>query len=231
MKKTLLLVAAITFSLGINAQDNKTGTQTTTQQGTQSNTQQPDTREQGQMGTDQQGTQQSTQPSRTQQPGTQQSNRQSGNRQSTMTVDHIMMKNGRMMVVKSAVSSSMDTEMTLSDGTVVSSTGVVKTPDGRTMIMKDGDMIDMNGQTLKSEKMRDHMMLRGGKVVMNRNGARSMVEHDMILENGTVVSPSGIVRTKDGKTMQLREGEKVDMSGMIIKMDKNKKNGTVKDKY
>jgi len=215
MKKTLLLVAAITFSLGISAQDNRTSTQ----QGTQSNTQQPDTREQGKMGTDQQ------------QPASQQANRQSGNQQSTMAQDHIMMKNGRMMVVKGAVTSNMDTEMTLSDGTVVSTTGVVKTADGKTIVMKDGEMINMKGQMMKAEKMRDHMMMRDGKVMLNRSGNRTTLDNDMVLANGTVVSPSGTIKTKDGKTMQLREGEKLDMNGMIIKKVKTKKTTTVKEKY
>lgn len=133
------------------------------------------------------------------------------------TNDHVMMKNGIMMIVKGDQMMKMDQDLTLSDGTVVSKTGVVKTPDGTTMVLRNGEMIDMSGKKMRSVKMRNHMMMNDGKMMLVKESSRSELNQEMTLDNGTVITPSGMVKTKDGKTMQLRDGEKLDMNGMLIK--------------
>lgn len=66
--------------------------------------------------------------------------------------DCVMMKDGKMWVMKDGQKSEMTETMTLSNGTSVMTDGSVKTTDGKTMMMKDGDMMDMNGK-MKSKKM------------------------------------------------------------------------------
>jgi hypothetical protein len=65
--------------------------------------------------------------------------------------DCVMMKDGKMMVMKGGNTTDMSENMTLKNGTTVMTDGSVKMKNGKTMKMKDGDAMYMNG---KMEKMK-----------------------------------------------------------------------------
>ena len=65
--------------------------------------------------------------------------------------DCVMMKDGKMMVMKGGKTGMMDKDMTMKNGATVMKDGTVKMKDGKTMMMKEGDMMDMSG---KMEKMK-----------------------------------------------------------------------------
>jgi hypothetical protein len=65
--------------------------------------------------------------------------------------DCVMMKDGKMMVMKGGNTMDMSQDMTLTNGTTVATDGTVKMKNGKTMKMKDGDAMYMNG---KMEKMK-----------------------------------------------------------------------------
>jgi len=106
MKKLLFLFLAITFSLGVQAQDEKI----------------------------------------------KQDNMQSK--------DHVMMKDGKMWMMKDGKTVMMDKDMTLSNGTMVSTTGNLKMSDGKTMTMKNGDMIDMDGMMGRPDMTKDKSKMK-----------------------------------------------------------------------
>ena len=62
--------------------------------------------------------------------------------------DHIMMKDGKMWVVKNGVRTEMKEDMPLSNGTMVMMDGTVKMKDGKTKMMKNGSSIDMMGRMM-----------------------------------------------------------------------------------
>jgi uncharacterized protein YdeI (BOF family) len=59
---------------------------------------------------------------------------------------HVMMKDGKMEMVQNGKSMNMDKDMTLSNGTKVSVDGTVTMKSGKTIKLKDGEMIYMNGK-------------------------------------------------------------------------------------
>lgn len=59
-----------------------------------------------------------------------------------MKKDHLMMKKGKMVVMKDGKEMKMDKEMTLTDGTCVMK-------DGTKMMMSEGDMM-MDGKMMKA---------------------------------------------------------------------------------
>ncbi|MES1249083.1 MAG: DUF6799 domain-containing protein, partial [Chitinophaga rupis] len=63
------------------------------------------------------------------------------------------------------------------------------------------------------------------KVWQIKSGATTEVTDDVTLDSGTVVSKDGTVKTKDGKTVMLKEGDCVWMDGKITHKDM-KKNGS-----
>jgi hypothetical protein len=75
--------------------------------------------------------------------------------------DHVMMKDGKMMVMKGGKSSTMDKEMTMSNGTKVMTDGTVIKKDGSKMTLKEGDHVYMDG-TVKV-KMNDDKSKKDSK--------------------------------------------------------------------
>lgn len=70
--------------------------------------------------------------------------------------DCVMMKDGKMMVMKGGETTVMDQEMTMTNGTVVSTDGSVKMKDGTSKQLKDGDCVYMDGK-VKSGMKKDPM--------------------------------------------------------------------------
>ncbi len=73
-----------------------------------------------------------------------------------MMHDGVMMKHGKMMVMKDGKTMKMTEDMTMSDGTMVMKDGMVKMKDGKTMKMKNGEMVMMDGKM---------MMMHDGKMM------------------------------------------------------------------
>jgi hypothetical protein len=62
----------------------------------------------------------------------------------------VMMKNGRMMMMKDGKATGpMEHEMTMGDGTRVMVDGTMKMKDGEEMHMKNGQMMMMDGKTME----------------------------------------------------------------------------------
>lgn len=63
-----------------------------------------------------------------------------------MMKDCVMMKDGKVMVMKHGQHSELTEDLTLDNGTMVMKDGTVKTSDGKTMMLKDGEWIGMDGK-------------------------------------------------------------------------------------
>jgi hypothetical protein len=68
-----------------------------------------------------------------------------------MMKDHIMMKDGKVMMIMEGKSMLADKELTLSNGAKVTVDGTVTMTDGKKMMMKEGDMMTMDGEIMKPD--------------------------------------------------------------------------------
>jgi hypothetical protein len=68
-----------------------------------------------------------------------------------MMKDHIMMKAGKVMMIKEGKSMPLDKELTLGNGAKVTPDGAVTMKDGTKMMMKEGDMMSMDGEMVKHD--------------------------------------------------------------------------------
>lgn len=77
-----------------------------------------------------------------------------------------------------------------------------------------------SGQGMGHEMMmqKDHLMMKGGKMIMVKNGKDAIMDKDMTLSNGTKVRKDGTVEMKNGKNLHLQEGEMMDMDGEMGRM-------------
>jgi len=84
-----------------------------------------------------------------------------GKMDNTTVNDWIMTEDGKMMVYKNGKSSMMESDMTLSKGTMVSTDGSVKLKNGKTVMLKNGESIGLNGKMMHSKmkkRMKDSKM-------------------------------------------------------------------------
>lgn len=75
----------------------------------------------------------------------------------------MMMKDGKMMQSMDGKTMMMEKTVTLANGTMVMTDGMVKMKDGKSMKLKEGECIDENGMITKM-KMEKKMMKNDGKM-------------------------------------------------------------------
>jgi len=68
-----------------------------------------------------------------------------------MMKDHIMMKDGKVMMIWEGKSMPLEKELTLGNGTKVTVDGTVMMKDGTKTMMKEGDMMSMDGEMFKHD--------------------------------------------------------------------------------
>ncbi len=82
--------------------------------------------------------------------------------EAAMEHDHMMMHDGKMMMMKSGAAAPMTETMTLPNGTKVMTDGTVMMKDGKKMMLKEGQEIGTDGKMHDDKK--DHKMLHKGKM-------------------------------------------------------------------
>ena len=83
-----------------------------------------------------------------------------------------------------------------------------------------------------NQNMQKHegVIMKGGKLLMMKNGQTTQLTTDMTLDNGTVVMTNGSVKAKDGSTTTLKEGDYISMDGTTMgNINKGPKNNMGKD--
>lgn len=65
--------------------------------------------------------------------------------------DHLMFKDGKLTMVMGGKSMAADKEVALTNGAKVAVDGTVTMKDGKTMKMKEGEMMGMDGTPMKHE--------------------------------------------------------------------------------
>jgi len=63
------------------------------------------------------------------------------------------------------------------------------------------------------DRLKDHVMLKDGKVIRFQNGEELQLQEQIQLRNGISVNPDGSYRLRNEKMLRLREGECMDMDG------------------
>jgi hypothetical protein len=76
----------------------------------------------------------------------------------------------------------------------------------------DSKMGKMNG------KMKDCVMMKDGKMMVEKGGKTMDMDKSMTMSNGSVVMPDGSVKMKNGTTKMLKDGDCVYMNGKMTSM-------------
>lgn len=134
--------------------------------------------------------------------------------------DHVMMMDGKMMVMKDNKVTPLTNEVTLSDGTKVMADGTVLAKDGTKSMLKEGDLLGMDGKPL----VKDHFLMKGGKMVAMVGGKAIMMTKEIVIDHGTKVLVDGTVMAKDGTKKILKEGQMILTDGKVLPITPAKPN-------
>ena len=86
---------------------------------------------------------------------------------------------------------------------------------------------------MKTATMKDHCMMKDGKMMVMKDGKTMPMKKNMTMKNGTMVMTNGECTMKDGKKMMMKEGDCMEMSGKMGKcsmMSNGMKSSTTKNK-
>lgn len=82
---------------------------------------------------------------------------------------------------------------------------------------KEQHRMTKEGNDLKAYKsLADGVMMKNGKLMMVKNGKKTLIDHEMSMWNGTRVLSNGTILKKDGSRIMMKEGQYMDMAGNLI---------------
>ena len=141
-----------------------------------------------------------------------------------MTTDCVMMKDGKMMVVRNGQTTAMEKDIKMPNGTQVMKNGNVMTADGRKTMTKNGEAMAMDGTMMTAGNqlgmtgmITDGFMMKDGKMLVMKNGKSSVMKKEMKMKDGTKVMADGTVITKDGRKTMLGNGDSISRDGKMMK--------------
>ncbi|MEY2407782.1 MAG: hypothetical protein QOF48_452 [Verrucomicrobiota bacterium] len=127
--------------------------------------------------------------------------------------DHVVMKQGHLMLVKDGVATKATKEVLLGDGTRLKPDGTILTSDGHLRRMLDGQISKFNGASIAST---DTVTIKDGVVVLQKDGGRVTLKRGqtITMSDGSKVASDGTVIRPDGTKIKVAEGEIYKLPGV-----------------
>jgi hypothetical protein len=128
-------------------------------------------------------------------------------------IDHLVMLNGQLNLVKDGESQLLLREYKLADGTVLQPQGTIRGADGLTRRLLDGQVFKLDGSALESV---DTVTRIKGEIILQKDGGRITLKPGqvMMMSDGTKVSGDGLVTKPDGSKTTISEGQVVRIEGV-----------------
>jgi hypothetical protein len=74
-----------------------------------------------------------------------------------------------------------------------------------------------NDTGIKPPVIKDYVVMSEGTMMVVKNGLKMMMDTNITMTNGTVMMIDGSYTLKDGSRMLMKEGDKMDMDGNLMK--------------
>jgi hypothetical protein len=131
-------------------------------------------------------------------------------------VDHVTVKDGKVVIVRDGESQPLQQETTLANGTKLLPDGTLRTPDGGLKRLIDGQLLTLDGSVLAAK---DSVSLQDGKVVVQKDGSLLKINptQSIMMNDGTKVFGDGKVTKPDGTSIELTEGQIITIEGVVKK--------------
>ena len=131
-------------------------------------------------------------------------------------VDHVVLKNGRPLLVTDGESTPITSPVTLGDGTVVLADGAVVRRGASPVKLLDGQLLKLDGSALAT---RDTVTFKDGKVTVQKDGSTFEVKpgRTLMMNDGTKVFGDGTVVKRSGDRQKLTEGQTITVEGVVTR--------------
>ncbi len=141
--------------------------------------------------------------------------------------NNIVMKQGKVMVVKDGKESIMASEMLMPDWSKIYPDGTVEKQNGTKTKMKEGERFNTEGEPMSkintgftgtTTTTQTVVVYRTGKMIVLLGDKEIPLSKERILNNGTKIMTDGTITKKDASSFKLKDGEKVDYNtGELVK--------------
>lgn len=126
--------------------------------------------------------------------------------------DHVVMKNGRVYVVRDGQASAISKQFVFPNNITVDPDGTGSNLPGGQTRMQDGQLFRMDGTPVQA---RDTVTLKDGRVVVQKEGTLIPLSpvQMMGMSDGTRVFGTGRIQKMDGTIIELHEGKTIFLEG------------------
>lgn len=127
--------------------------------------------------------------------------------------DHIAVKGGKVLLVRDGDAVALTGPMPLPNGAVLYTDSSMIKPGGMKVRLVDGQLFQMDGTPIAAK---DTISLQSGKVVLQRDGSLMTLLPIQVTEmsDGTRVTGAGLITYRDGRKVQLTEGQIITVDGV-----------------
>ena len=128
-------------------------------------------------------------------------------------IDHLVMLNGRLNLVKDGEIQLLSREYKLADGTVLQPDGTMRVAGGLTRRLLDGQVFKLDGSALESV---DTVTRIKGEIILQKDGGRITLKPGqvMMMSDGTKVGGDGTLTKPDGNKTTIKEGQVLRIEGV-----------------
>jgi hypothetical protein len=103
------------------------------------------------------------------------------------------------------------------------SAGVFAQVDTRERDRQEKPDRNLEQQDSSQDNLKDGYIVKDGRMMVVNNGTTSAMKREATLDNGTVVAIDGNYTAKDGKPVMLKDGEHLDLHGVVSKRQNHKR--------
>lgn len=140
--------------------------------------------------------------------------------QDILTMDHVILREGKVFLEQDGQSKPLQKEMTLSGGIKVQTNGLVTLSGGVEKTLPENRPFTLDGFLIAGDgrfvRLDDHIAVLDGALMMVKNGQASRVGQEITLGDGTVVLPDGVFLRPDGRRLRLLDGQMLKLDGSGI---------------
>jgi hypothetical protein len=131
-------------------------------------------------------------------------------------VDFVWMRAGTVFVVRDGVAEELRASMTFSNGLYLAPDASCVYPGGGRSRIVDGQLFRLDGTTIPAK---DAVTLKNGTVFVQKDATLISLQQVGIIgmNEGTAVHGDGLIRSRDGTTFRLREGQTILIEGVATR--------------
>ena len=135
-------------------------------------------------------------------------------------VERVSLKDGKLTIVRDGKSMPLETNITLVGDIKVTTNGTFTVKAGKERRLQEGQILRADGTITGTDgsitPVFDHVTLKNGRTLVVKDGEGAVANREIILDDGSKVTPDGTLTTKGGRRIKLLDGQIYKLDGMAL---------------